>query len=130
MKKIGVALIAGLVLASNTAIAEWRLYGEGGDLKAYYETESVRARGGTVKVWRIFNYSPPRVEPIGKVHRSSKAQDEYDCHNEAVRTVHAAYYTEEMGKGGVVWSGNLINKEFSPVSPDSIGASLLKIACE
>ncbi len=127
MKKLLLTLI--LTLISTSAMAEWTMVDESSvkDMVVYVDYATIRTKGNLVKMWALYDYKTMQ-ESAGDKYLSEKSQYEYDCLEEQIRTPFNEWFSENMGKGEVVYTHNNI-LEWAPVPPGSIGETLWKVAC-
>lgn len=128
MKKLILASI--LTLLSTSAFAEWTYVGDADDysLTMYANLATIRKNGHMVKMWDLSDYKTTIGFSDGKSKLSSKSQVEYDCKEERSRGLALIDTSGHMGEGDVVFNSSNV-QNWSPVSPDSIGETLWKIAC-
>ena len=120
-------LIVLLIIASNSASAEWLVVGETDTALYYYEPGTLRKNGNKVKMWELSNYIV-EMRASGKDYKSMKTQSEYDCAEYQQRLIYSVVYSENMGGGQII--ANLDgDKNWRPAVPGSVREALLKIAC-
>jgi len=119
-------------VVSSSAMAEWTLVLTSKEATQYADRSTIRVSGNIAKMWMLTNISK-NIENIraGEKGFAMKTLSEYDCKEEKIRMVHAAYYGEYMGTGGIVFTENVPNADWIPIVPghDSIHAIGWKIAC-
>jgi len=126
MRKVILMLALGLTCSS--ALAEWTEVGNSESFTAYVNLSSIRNVGNKVKMWTLYDYKT--VQYMGEVkYLSNTAQEEYDCIEETHRNIAINQYTSNMGKGDVVFTGD-IKGEPSPIPPDTVIELLWKVACD
>ncbi len=119
-----------LAVVSSSAMAEWVVISDSDDLgiTVYADPSSIRKSGNKVKMWILFDFSSVH-EASGTKSLSSMVQDEFDCKEEQLKTLHFTWYSKNMGRGDVVYTGKKYAKNWTPVYPDSSGKTLWKFAC-
>ena len=116
-----------LLLVSGAASAEWTYAGEGGNYIHYVDRTTIRRNGNFVKMWDLIDFK--KVEVIGgKSDLSRRAQYEYDCKEEKMRSLALTTFSGQMGSGAVNYTDSDTEK-WVPVAPESIGETQWKIAC-
>ena len=130
MKHLALVLVlAGL---SANAAASWERVGgnkEGRGFYAYVDRATIRKSGSRVEMGVLINFKTAQTDsPDSKPYLSSKGQVECDCKDERIRTLAVSFYSRRLGEGAVVYSTSDPD-EWQPVSPDSIGETLWKVAC-
>lgn len=82
-----------------------------------------------VKIWSIHDQKNVQRTTSGLEFLSRKYLEEFDCKGNAHRPLKAAYFTEKMGSGNVVFDVDSPSESWEPVVPDSLGVDIKKIAC-
>jgi hypothetical protein len=120
-----------LCLFSITAHAEWKFFGSTDTFTSYIDYSRIKTEGRYKSIWDLFDYKSPQTEYSGKQYKSSVAKEIVDCQASRSQLVALYFYSEQMGKGEVVSSGNfqVRESEWSNPPPNSIGDDLIKIAC-
>lgn len=114
---------------------DWELYGNAQENIHYYDKESItRTSDNHVRVWAKILYSEKSilelVTKFGKEYVNVSHNlylSEIDCTNKKRRFFTLIYYSKD---GGVIYSVNEPNAEWSFITPDSIGESLYKKVCK
>ena len=126
-KKIGTTLL--LAALSTGVMAEWTQVGNSDGITIYADPTTIRKNGHMVKMWYLFDESTPQSIPPGTPPFSStKFQGEFDCAEERSRRLYSSYHSDQMGAGSVV-DVNASQRQWTPVSPESIIEALWKVAC-
>ena len=115
-----------LFFSSISAYAEWVYYAKSEDGKTtfYVDYATIKKSGVISKMWTMQDYD--NVQKQGQ--RSVKFLFEYDCKNEASRGTAFLAYSKQMGAGEVLYQDYTVDP-MRPYTPDSVQASLAKIAC-
>ena len=121
------AVLALLSTASFGAMAEWTEVGEGTEMKAYADINTIRRSGHMVKMWSLFDLKSPNPSLNG-TYSSARIRYEYDCSDERTRRLDYIAHSERMTGGFVVASDSTPGK-WSSVSPGSFDETYFKIAC-
>ncbi len=115
-----------LFFSSISANAQWTYYSESDDKKVtfYIDHSSIKRNGGISKMWTMQDYAD--VQKQGQ--RSIKYLLEFDCKNDSSRGAAFLAFSKQMGSGDVLYQ-DYKNDPWRPYTPDSVSASLAKIAC-
>ncbi|MDD5300229.1 MAG: hypothetical protein PHD65_07020 [Gallionella sp.] len=124
-----VILMALLVVASSSAMAEWVTVGSGDSSTTYADSATISKTGNIVKMWWLDDFKKADTAANGKAYMSMKGQDEFDCKGEQSRQLYFSFHSELMGAGEMVYNETLNHPKWYPVSLGSAGAALWKIAC-
>ena len=92
------SLITLLVVSSVPAYAEWVEVAESGKSTNYADLETIRRNGNFGKMWVLYDIKAIKNYK-GKSYLSLKAQVEYNCTEEQVRTLVEYRYSGQMGTG-------------------------------
>ena len=125
MKRLLMGLM--LVMTATAASAEWTRVGDADEFIQYVDVATIRRNGNLVKMWYLSDHKTVKTVD-GNSFLSDKAQWEFDCKEERWRVVAYIWFDGKMGSGKVVYSGSAPGK-WSPISPESVGEILWKIAC-
>lgn len=125
-----VILMVLLAVVSNSAIAEWVAVGNDTNRSytAYIDFSTIRINGDKVKMWELRDFNSAQESSGGKPYLSLMVQIEYDCKEEQVRDLYFSEHSGNMREGEVVNSSSKHSK-WQPVSPESIGEAMWKVAC-
>ncbi len=120
-----------LMMTCSVSRADWELAGYDEESITYADRASIRKKGNFVEMWGMEEFFKAQVRS-GKTYRSSKTLHRYDCNNRTVGVVSLVWYDDLRGTGNVVISVSLKQNQIedNPVVPETMGALLLKIACE
>jgi hypothetical protein len=125
MKKLLMGLM--LLLVSGAASAEWTIANNDDEHILYVDRATIRRNGNFVKMWHLTDYKKAKVFN-DKSDLSARSQREYDCKDEKSRILSLATFSGQMAKGTVTFSTS-VTQEWEAVPPESINATLWKIAC-
>ena len=117
-----------LVMTATAAMAEWTRVDSSDEFILYVDRATIIRNGHLVKMWGLYDLKTVQTGAAGDSYLSDKAQSEYDCKEEKVRTLALIFFSGQMGNGKVVYSDSDTMK-WIPVPPGSFGATLWKIAC-
>jgi len=116
-----------LAVASSSAAAEWVEVDSDETLTFYINPTTIRRDGNLVRMWELLEYKTARMRDKVK-YMSSKAESEYDCKAEQLRTLSLSLHSGNMAGGGAVYSTDDPDN-WRPV-PRGGGIEVLwKIAC-
>jgi len=115
-----------LLCSSISANAQWVYYNETEDKKIrfYVDHSSIKRNGDISKMWTMQDY----VDVKKQGQRSIKFLLEFDCKNDSSRGAAFLAYSKQMGSGEILYQDYTIDA-WRPYTPDSVNASLAKIAC-
>jgi hypothetical protein len=118
-----------LLIVSANSYAEWTESDVSDEFTEYVDRATIRRNGNFVKMWDLADYKTVRKSASNDSYLSSKSQIEYDCKEEKSRILAFTRFSGQMGHGTVVYNSGAFEDTWSPISPESIGESLWKIAC-
>ncbi len=126
MQRIIVLILLAVVSSGATAGGWVKVsYGVNGTT-VYADPSTIRKKGSKVKMWVLFDNTKTYADAP---FLSDKEQDEFDCNEEHSRLSVVFAYSENMGKGEVVFK-NLTPTTWIPIPPDSVSAVLFSYACD
>jgi Surface-adhesin protein E len=120
-----ILLILLTAVSSSAMAAEWVEIDSDGNVTAYADLATIRSSGDRVKMWNLIDYKTARA---GNPYMSIRAQSEFDCKRERMRSLFLSFYSRNMGRGHIVDSDNDPAK-WERIAPGSVDDSLWKIAC-
>jgi hypothetical protein len=120
-----------LCLLSITAHAEWKLDGQADTFKAYIDYSRIKTEGQYISMWVLYDFNSPKSSSSGNQYLSETWKKVIDCQGSRLQSVAKYFYSEQMGKGAVVDSGNYQIKEsdWQNPPPNSFNEGFIKIAC-
>lgn len=126
-------LITLLVLNSGPVYAEWVEVGgkveEGLTVYTIYvDPDTIRHNGDVVKLWVLMDFKTRQTES-SPPYLSVKSQREIDCTEERIRLVAATAFSDNMGRGEILYSYTDSTDQGIPVEPGSVAQSLWKFVC-
>lgn len=106
----------------------------GNDETVYYASTPIRQRSGNlVKMLVLTDYIEPFIHDNGVVAKSEKHLKEFDCTSRTSRsTSHYAEYSEDMGRGAIVFVGTFSeanNSQWREVKKGTYWEDVWKFAC-
>ena len=129
MRKVILMLLLAAVISSAIA-EEWVAvsYTDDGGVTVYADPSTLRKEGNIVSLWTLGDFK--KAEQIGnsKHVMSLKEQYEYDCKEQQMRRIHAAKYSENMGRGKEIDSSP-IHEGWQEVPPSSLNEQMWRFAC-
>lgn len=123
-----VILMLALGLTCSSAMAEWTKVLVDNEFEVYMDLSTKHKVKNKVKMWDMYNFNTTQ-ELDGARFLSMAGQTEYDCKEDTSRGFTSNRYAGSMASGAVVYSQTNANQEPIPISPNSIGAAMLKFAC-
>jgi hypothetical protein len=121
-------LLVLVILVASPAYAEWTPISSNDEFTTYVDGATIRRNGNLAKMWPLIDYKTVKKSNYDS-YLSSKMQMEYDCKEEKSRMLALSWFSGQMGNGTVVYNNGAVEGKWSPISPDSIGEELWKIAC-
>jgi hypothetical protein len=141
-------IILMLMLAgvSSNAMAEWvkiaSIHSQESpeSQTAFADPATIHKNGNLVTMWLLVDHQSGfskgienRLDAIfhrskGRITKSWKVQDEFDCKDRKLRMLSYIGYAEHMGNGAII-PNNIVTGKWEPVIPESIGAALWWFAC-
>jgi hypothetical protein len=118
-----------LILSIDPVYAEWVKVSESDEAgrTVYVIPSTIRRNSNLVKMWQVNDYKT--VQTVGGVRfLTAKEQWEFDCAEARSRVVALKEFSGNMGTGTVVFTNSQVGK-WLPVTPDSLGQTVWKIAC-
>ena len=128
MKFLKVFSIFFLLGTSASANADWTPFGEAETSYIFIDKTTLARSGNIAKVWVMYDYKE-KLDGIA----SMKDLNEFDCKIVESRAIARIAYSEQMGKGSVIFS--VLDKvktppPFAAIAPGSIADGYFKIACK
>ncbi len=135
-----------LSLVSSRAMGEWMMVStthsqESPELQiAYADPGAIHKNGNLVNMVVLVDHqsglskeTESKLDAIfpqykGKITKSWKVQDEFDCKDKKLRMLSYIGYSEHMGNGEII-PNTMATGEWKPVIPGSTGEALWKYAC-
>jgi hypothetical protein len=120
-----------LCLFSMTAYAEWKFYDGTDSTDAYIDYSKIKIEGRYKSMWVLWNIISPEANNSGKQFKSEVRKEIIDCQTSRTQTVALYNYSEQMGKGEIVYSANVQIKQsnWSNPPPNSFAEGYINIAC-
>jgi len=130
MNKLLIAIALMSTVLSGAASAEWiEITKSNDDSDTYYaDPTTIRQSGDKVKMWILTDYKESSNVNEEKI-LSDKSIEEFNCKKDEFRGISFYAFSENMGKGNVVFSDH-IKEEWWPIPPSSRVSILLKYACK
>ena len=130
MHHLKALFLASVLLTSNLVHAnQWTAVGLFEIGTFYVDIDNITINGDQHKAWTMLDYRDHKVHgPTGKHFKSTRMQMEFDCKEQAVRTLSLSYHT------GVRLSGDTLSTEgvigpFEPVPPDTPIFKIMRWVC-
>ena len=116
-----------LALATGQAMAAWVSLGDVGNAEMLVDRDTIVRNGEMATMWSVSALKAPGAAN-GVAYASLKRQDEFDCAGSRMRGVLISAHPQPLGEGAAVVSEKG-NGAWMPVTPQSPGEMLWKIAC-
>ena len=114
---------------SSSVSVEWEYIARAADRSStiYVEGTSIRKLGNKVKMWEMLDYE--EIRQLGsKEVLSFKSLKEHDCKEKKYRGLSIIFYSENMGKGAIVYSNN-DTRPWKNIIVGSTNEASFKYAC-
>ena len=120
-----------ICLFSMTVHAEWKFFGDSDISVHYLDYSRMQTEGPYKSIWDLIDYKKTESTSSGKQFKSSVAKNLIDCKASRIYPVAVYTYSEQMGKGEVVYSTNFQIQESMWVypPPSSVYEGYIKIVC-
>jgi hypothetical protein len=109
-----------LLLSAGPAAAEWIPVVEmkARDGIVYGDSESARRKGDLVTIWVLYDYRTMQTRH-GQSFVSMRAQNEYDCEKERVRSLAETRFSGNMASGEILFD-DAGESQWSPIPPGTV----------
>jgi hypothetical protein len=120
-----------LCLLSMPAHAEWKEAAESDTSRFYVDYSRIKNEGRYKSMWYLNDYKSPNTDSSGKQYKSAILKRLIDCQGSRSQNVALNRYSEQMGGGENIYSDNrpMLEAQWEYAVPNSVGDSLIKIAC-
>lgn len=95
---------------------------------AYAHIATIHKDGNKAKISSLMDFKTP-VTVAGDTFLSMISQWEYDCQEKQERMLYFVYYSENMGKGHVVYLDSHPSNKWEAISSDIDSKIMFKTAC-
>jgi hypothetical protein len=97
-------------ITSFSVQAAWLKYDGGNGATYYADPERQKNKGGNAFVYDMSDYQANKTLPSGEKFRSKIAEIEFDCAESRYRFLATKWFSENMGRGNIVysWEANLL----------------------
>ena len=129
MKKLLITLL--LTVLSTSAMAEWTYLISPDDktYDNYIDKTTIRKRGNVAKMWELRDYKAPQYA-VDKPHLSGRLLQEYDCVEIRIRLLALTFFSDNMGRGQVIFNHQYDDSKWEDIAPGSVGMSKWKAVCK
>jgi hypothetical protein len=124
--RVVLTLILGLI--SFPSVAGWVAIATDEVATEYVNFETIQRSGIFAKMWNMSDFNAPQEVGNGRLFKSSKALQEYDCAHEKKRLISLIHYVQNMGQGQVAYLDSS-SEDWRAVVSGSLGEVHLKAAC-
>lgn len=120
-----------LSLFCSSAAAEWTLLNtsKSDGTETYIDKSTVSRKGNKARLWYLDNFASPEMTSKGRKYLSSKGLHEFDCQDARRQLLQYTWYTDQMGRGEIVFAKNEPSDNGQEIVPQSIAEAMYKIAC-
>ena len=113
-----------IFLSPLSAIANWEFVSKSYRGDVYIDQSVVNEKDSFTFVWQLQNFKAKDKRGI----KSRRILNKVDCRTKQRKIMYSSSYSEHMGKGVVLISGE-VNSEWSEPLPKSVGARVIAKFC-
>lgn len=122
------ALLGVFCLRTGLACAEWTRLAEDKEGKTIYiDQATLQRKDDIATLWALFDYRTDQLVD-GVSSKSAKAKLNFDCLAEKLRISSMSFHAGNMGLGKTI-DTDLKQKQWEPISPNTMGGSSFDYAC-
>jgi hypothetical protein len=131
MKKLHLFMFALLLSITGQCFGEWKYSGATDTDRFYIDYSRIKTEGRYKSIWYLADLKTPQTNSAGKTYKSEVVKILVDCQASRTQEVSFLIYSEQMGSGKVIDSGNspIKESEWGYETPNSIGGGFVKAAC-
>lgn len=129
MSKNFLNVIVGLVmLVHGLAFAGWKELVSDQVATEYVNPDSVERSNYLVKMWNMSDYATPQEVGNGRLYKSSKTLQEYNCLEKKKRFMRIVHFSENMGLGQAIFIDSTLG-EWREIKYGSLSEVHFNVAC-
>lgn len=129
MSKNFLNVIVGLVmLVHGLAFAGWKELVSDQVATEYVNPDSVERSNYLVKMWNMSDYATPQEVGNGRLYKSSKTLQEYNCLEKKKRFMRIVHFSENMGLGQAIFIDATLG-EWREIKSGSLSEAHFNVAC-
>jgi hypothetical protein len=95
----------------------------------YVDPSTIRQNGNVSQIWVLGDFKKAKSF-WGGLALSTRMLMEIDCKVEKIRTSSFIAYSENMGRGTVIYSDDEEQEAWTPITPSSVGRELHSRLCK
>lgn len=118
-----------LFLHHTSAFCGWKEVASDQVATEFVNVETAQRFGIFVQMWSMSDYKVPQEVGNGRLYKSSKTLQEYDCEHHKKRYFNMIHYVENMGLGQVAFLDRTLGA-WREVKVGSLGDAQLSLACK
>lgn len=100
-------LLFALLVTSTSVYAEWTKITDSDESSVYIDKSSLKKIGEVIEVNQLFNFLDTAKSPDNAIsYKSSNTREAYNCQTSQSKTIRFTWYSENMGKGKIVYTDN------------------------
>lgn len=128
--KLNACRIIGLMLLLHHGYAAcaWKEIASDQVATEFINAETARRFGILVQMWNMSDYKVPQEVGNGRLFKSSKTLQEYNCETRQKRFLTMIHYVENTGLGQVAFLDGTVGG-WRDIKPGSLGEMHLNVAC-
>lgn len=129
MNKNFLNIIVGLLLlVHGAAFAGWKELVSDQVATEYVNPDSVERSNYLVKMWNMSDYATPQEVGNGRLYKSSKTLQEYNCLEKKKRFMRIVHFSENMGLGQAIFIDSTLG-EWREIKSGSLSEVHFNVAC-
>lgn len=117
-----------LLLHHGYAYCGWKEVASDKVATEFVNVETAQRFGILVQMWNMSDYHVPQEVGNGRLFKSSKTLQEYNCEARQKRFLTMIHYVENMGLGQVAFLDGTVGG-WRDIKPGSLGEVHLNVAC-
>lgn len=127
-KIISFAISSLLMFTCGLTFAGWKELVSDQVATEYVNLDSVERSNYLVKMWNMSDYVTPQEVGNGRLYKSSKTLQEYNCLEKKKRFMRIVHFSDNMGLGQAIFVDATLG-EWKPIKTGSLSEAHYKIVC-
>jgi hypothetical protein len=115
-------------LSYGNAFAGWKALLNDEVASEYVNPDSAERNNYFVTMWNMSDFATPQEVGNGRLFKSSKTLQEYNCLDKKRRLLRIVHFSENMGLGQVVFNDATLGEWFA-IKTGSLSEAHYKVAC-
>ncbi len=117
-----------LIVTCGLAFAGWKELVSDQIATEYVNPDSVERSNYLVKMWNMTDYLSPQEVGNGRLYKSSKTLQEFNCLEKKKRFMRIVHFSDNMGLGQAIFIDATLG-EWKTIKTGSLSDAHFKIAC-